>query len=280
MLSKLSLFARATQLAIMNIRCNSGTSANQITTKLKKLADPQAWMNLMDPVVGTKMIKMAQTQVLARSDFRTPKEIYEGGGFAPRKTRQELLGVTVSQVQAYQSYNTNPFGLGACKGISSLARGYMQGNSTTAKQNHLYCFVSNAVYLPFFNLEVGAGKHERDYEEEHLVTDTIPLHNIYSSCAPEHLEKLLAGLRVPNEMAKYNSELPKSFSMEDMENSRSVLGWFLENNCEKAAQTFCAAKFGNLSEEDLSRKLGRDQPFLKIVQSLIQPNGAPGMTMA
>ncbi|RMX15798.1 hypothetical protein EAS68_11865 [Legionella jordanis] len=201
---------------------------------IKKIdAALQTMTKASNPVVGVHIHKVKFPKVLWRIDGRCAQETSKVG-FEALCSKEEVESITLDRLNNYQSFNLQRFGIGACESLKDLNKGYVEGNPGLASKRSIYGFYSKAFHLSQLRLVANTEGNERDYENEFIVVDAVNPKNFIFSTGPKYRDKLLNGLLVPNEMALFNSSLPKTLRLEDIQSVQTLLPWLVKNNAEEA----------------------------------------------
>ena len=169
--------------------------------------------NMMNPEIGHHFPKFETPQFLYRYDGRAPKDLYNAGGFKARVDAEALKKLRREALEHYQSYNTKPFGIGACISYSDLEKGYGAENSAQARESTLYGFYASAISINHLRSELIGEGNKYDNEKEHLVLETVNWESIVFATGPKFRNKYTAGLQVPNECFEFNKDVPSSFKI-------------------------------------------------------------------
>ena len=242
-----------------------GNTLFNVTKHVVQKAD-----SFFDPRIGHHLIKHQAPQYLLHLSAH-PVEIINERGFPARLPETDIAGITRTRLDDYQSLNANKFALGACSSYPDLAEGFIAGNPSLAKDRILYAFYARAVDITLFRADHLGEANERDYEREHLVLEDVPSTSILVATGPEYRQKFEDGLLVPNEMADFDSRLPKSFKIKDIEKLSTVIAWLLEHDCTETAQTLCSSMFNQKSEQYIRYHLNDDQRLIDFARSSLSP---------
>ncbi len=232
---------------------------------------------LFNPRIGAQVLSLQHLQFLVRLDGRNPHDLMQQGGFKSPLTPCQVPHISRDCLEGYQSYNQPKIGIGACSNYPALKNGYMETHPDMAKNGFIYSFYGEAAFIPSIRAHTGAEPNVRDYEQEYLIVQDIPLSAMLSATSPERRAEFNAGLRVPNEMAEYNNELPDVFCRDDIENHTTVLSWLLEHNAEVPATALCQALFSHSSSEVLATSFEHNPGLIKEVEALLARN--PGISL-
>jgi hypothetical protein len=226
--------------------------------------------SIFNPHIGEHLVRHQRPGYLVHLSAHSVQTIHERG-FPARVSPQELLQVSRQRLEDYQSYNSNKFGMGACSSYPELAEGFIAGNPSLAKERVLYGFYAPSLNIGEFRAHHLGESNERDYEREHLVLEDVPSDAILVATGPEYRKKFEDGLLVPNEIAEFDTRLPKSFRIRDVENLPSILTWLLAHNSIESACALCQSVFVESSEQSIRFHLKDEKPLIDFVNSALPP---------
>jgi hypothetical protein len=134
----------------------------------------------------------------------------------------------------------------------------------------IYGFYKSAVAIMSLRIEIGQDSNERDYENEHLITDGVPLGNFLFATSSEDRNKFNAGLLVPNLFHSINSNLPSVLTKEDVLNEEKILSWLIKNNGDEATRDYSVFLYSQVTRNILEKRLNGDTKLANVIQHLLE----------
>lgn len=222
---------------------------------------------LKDPLVGEMLLKIQRAELLTRVDGRTLEQLVEQGGLLQRSSPAEILTVTRTRVEEYQTSNLAPFGWGACNSMDDLLP-FLKANGQT-KDATVFKFYGRASSLNYLKLKTGMEGDGYDDEREYVVTEMIPIGQFLGASCPMYRDKLILDLEVPNLMHGVNSELPKTMRRSDFNSPEKVLSWLFINGSEKVFGELSTHLYAGTSQEFMERQLQENPAVMEQVRLIL-----------
>ena len=242
-----------------------GGMASVASTMVKEMYNPKIGHQLLELRVNSYALRF-------HGGESAVDEVAKAGGIIARRSIESIKTVTRDCVEAYQEFNTNPFGMGTCSTYAELTAGFGDDNSSVVRKRTLFGFYAPTVCMGTIRRELLHETSGKDHEQEKIVLDSVPLKQFLVATTPGYRKEFEAGLRVRNEMSGIHSDLvlPPYFNRRDMQDFPSIFGWLLEHDCEEAAQDLCRFVLKDKSSKSVSYLLAGDKFLISAATSLLK----------
>lgn len=224
--------------------------------------------DLSNPVVGKKILQLQKTSILVRVDGRSLEVFSKQDGLIPRVELNHVVNVRHTRVERYQKFNEDPFGWGACTSLKDL-KVFIEQNKSHTQNAWIHKFYGKATSLAHLKLETGMETEGHDDEKEEIIVEHVPFKHFLASTCPKYRDKFLQGGLVPNAMALYNPDLPKSMRINDLFTEADVLSWLLINNSEKTFEELCRTIYTDVSKETLTIRFDGNGKLIDAIDSVL-----------
>lgn len=225
--------------------------------------------NIRDPVVGLKLLNYQQPRFLLRSDFRTSQDIFSSGGFLPRANMDDILKLTLTDVEKYVKYDQNPFGFGCC-GEWNNFKSFLDANKRHANETTFYATVGSAVSPLLLLAEYGSTEGMNfSFEGELIALGLIHNNFILASCGPELRVEFMRGDNVFNQMSQWNPHIPKCISVRDVENEKTMLQWLQREKADVMLRNVCNLLYKDVPSPVLGVRLDEDKAVVDLVEAVL-----------
>lgn len=202
----------------------------------------------------------------------SPAQVAAADGFPENKD----LVLTSLSIAMHQ-LGKKPLGFGSNLTLEHLYNGFLNFHPE-CKERTLFGLYGNALNLIQLKALIGEEYDKTgdqtesmfNNEYEFIFHEKVPFNQFLFATSFQHRDSFDKGLRVPNELFKFNPTLPKVLTKNDIKDLNSTLGWLLEHNAKEPLHDMVAQIFSKTNPEFHPPVLKGNKELAQVIKDFLE----------